>query len=89
MNMPSPAQSFQQFHPYRHHKGGLYLKLCEARHADTDEVLVVYACAASGDVFCRPKADFDGLADSGQPRFAAVAYVTEKPARLALTKGAA
>ncbi len=84
--MPTPP-NFQQFPPFRHHKGGLYLKLCEARHADTQEVLVVYACTASGDVFCRPKADFDGLADSGQPRFVSVAYVTEKTPRLALTKG--
>lgn len=47
-----------QLEIYRHYKGGLYIKLYEAMHADTDEIFVVYACAVRGGVFIRPKANF-------------------------------
>ncbi len=77
-------ENFQQFQPHRHHKGGLYLKLCEARQTETQEVLVVYACAVSGDVFCRPKIEFEGLLPDGHPRFAPVPYVANQQKRLNL-----
>ncbi|HNQ91427.1 MAG TPA: DUF1653 domain-containing protein [Alphaproteobacteria bacterium] len=48
----------QPFETYRHYKGGLYIKLCEGLHTETDEELVVYACAVRGEVFCRPKDQF-------------------------------
>jgi hypothetical protein len=76
--------NFQQFKTYRHYKGGLYLKLAEARHSETDEVLVVYACAASGDVFCRPKTMFEEsvtLPEYQGPRFAPVPYTADKAER--------
>ena len=49
----------RQLPTYQHYKGGLYLKLHEAFHTETEETLVIYACAASGMVFARPKASFD------------------------------
>jgi len=78
------TENFRQFQPYRHYKGGLYLKMCEARHSETDEIMVVYTCAVSGDVFCRPQHMFyDEVEWEGrlQPRFAPVAYVTDKDER--------
>lgn len=44
---------------YRHYKGGLYVKLHEAMHADTEEIFIVYACAVRGGVFIRPKSAFE------------------------------
>jgi len=43
---------------YKHYKGGLYVKLHEALHTETNEELVVYACAVRGEVFARPKSQF-------------------------------
>lgn len=43
---------------YQHFKGGIYIKLCEAQHSETQESLVVYACAVSGEIFARPKTMF-------------------------------
>lgn len=57
---------------YRHYKGGLYIKLYEAMHADTNEIFVVYACAVRGGVFIRPKSAFDetiAVDDFAGPRF--------------------
>jgi len=61
---------------YRHYKGGEYDVLFEARHSETDEVLVVYR-PRYGDrgVWVRPKAMFcETIVADGreQPRFALV-----------------
>lgn len=74
----------RQFEVYQHYKGGLYTKLCEARHSETGEMLVVYCCAASGEVWCRPKAMFEEqVTDDGYcgPRFIAVPYTADKEKR--------
>ncbi|CAD5997355.1 conserved protein of unknown function [Agreia sp. COWG] len=58
--------------PYRHFKGGLYEVIGEARHSETEELLVVYR-SADGGMWVRPLAMFvamterDGVA---VPRFA-------------------
>jgi hypothetical protein len=61
---------------YRHYKGNDYDVLFEARHSETEEVLVVYrALYGARGVWVRPKAMFletvvvDGVP---QPRFALV-----------------
>lgn len=57
---------------YQHFKGGLYTKLCEATHSETGELLVVYSCAASGKIFCRPKDMFYEVVNTDKyfgPRF--------------------
>lgn len=57
---------------YRHYKGGLYLKLCDALHTETNEMMTVYVCAVRGTVYTRPKAMFDEMvttADYTGPRF--------------------
>ena len=61
---------------YRHYKGNDYEVLCEARHSETEEVLVVYrALYGERGTWVRPKAMFietvvvDGVE---QPRFAPV-----------------
>ena len=48
----------RQYKTYKHYKGGTYLLLGEAMHTETHEALVVYVCATSGAMFCRPKAMF-------------------------------
>ena len=59
---------------YRHFKGKEYLLLCEARHTETDEPLVVYQCCyGEFDVWVRPRDSFLAPAPSGaglQVRFA-------------------
>jgi hypothetical protein len=45
----------RQFETYQHYKGGVYLKIAEAIHSETDEVMVVYTSVFSGKVFVRPK----------------------------------
>lgn len=57
---------------YQHFKGGLYIKLCEAQHTETDETLVVYTCAVTGKIYARPKAMFYGQVEKEDykgPRF--------------------
>jgi hypothetical protein len=61
---------------YRHYKGPEYEVLCEARHSETEEVLVVYrALYGEGGTWVRPKDLFletvvvDGVP---RPRFALV-----------------
>ena len=71
----------RQFQTYQHYKGGLYLKLCEARLEATDERMVVYACAVSGEVFCRSKAEFEATLEDGNPRFIPIPYTEDKAAR--------
>jgi hypothetical protein len=61
---------------YRHYKGNEYDVLCEARHSETEEELVVYrALYGARGVWVRPKAMFlETLVIEGvpQPRFALV-----------------
>ncbi len=60
------------FETYQHYKGGLYLKLAEALHTETNEILVIYTCAVRGEVFARPKNMFyEAIAegDYSGPRF--------------------
>lgn len=74
----------RQFGTYQHYKGGIYLKLCEALHTETDETLVVYVCAVSGRTFCRPKAMFEeNLHEDGYngPRFLPLPNDTERQER--------
>lgn len=67
------------FEVYQHRDGGLYTKLCEAKHSETGEELVVYLCAASGDVWARPKAMFE------EPeRFKPVPYMADRAVRKSL-----
>lgn len=71
----------RQFQTYQHYKGGIYLKLCEALHTETDEDLVVYLCAVSGRAFCRPKAMFEENVQDGDyrgPRFIPLPDNTER-----------
>lgn len=56
---------------HRHYKGGLYQKLFDATHSETEELLTIYL-TADGRPFARPKAMFDGLTDDGQRRFAPI-----------------
>ncbi len=46
------------FKSYQHFKGGLYIVLCEGKHTETNEILVTYVSAASGEVYHRPKSMF-------------------------------
>lgn len=62
---------------WRHYKGGEYEVLCEARHSETEEELVVYR-ALYGDrgVWVRPTAMWLEIVETGEgavPRFAPVA----------------
>jgi hypothetical protein len=73
---PEPAPGPVAPGRYRHYKGGEYEVLCEARHSETEEPLVVYrALYGEGGVWVRPTAMFcetvvvDGRA---RPRFARV-----------------
>ena len=61
-----------KFETYQHYKGGLYLKLHEALHTETEEMMVVYACSVRGEVFVRPKDMFYADIQEGDytgPRF--------------------
>lgn len=45
---------------YRHYKGPEYEVLCEARHSETEELLVVYRqLYGDGGVWVRPRAMWD------------------------------
>lgn len=68
------TQPTRQLATYSHYKGGLYVKLMEAFHTETSETMVIYACALSGAVFCRPKAQFEDTVTTPNytgPRFIA------------------
>ncbi len=56
---------------HRHYKGGLYQKLFDATHSETEELLTIYL-TSDGRPFARPKAMFDGLTDDGTRRFAPI-----------------
>lgn len=64
---------------YQHRDGGLYLKLHEATHTETGEAMVVYACAASGDIWVRPKVMFEE-----EGRFMPVPYTEDRAVRKSL-----
>lgn len=60
------------YQTYEHYKGGMYLKLCDALHTETDEMMTVYVCAVRGTVYTRPKAMFEEVVTDGAyrgPRF--------------------
>jgi hypothetical protein len=61
--------SFRATH--RHYKGGLYQKLFDATHSESEELLTIYL-TSDGRPFARPKAMFDGLTDDGVRRFAPI-----------------
>jgi len=54
---------------HRHYKGGLYQKLFDATHSETEELMTVYL-TADGRPFVRPKAMFDEKLPDGRARFA-------------------
>ena len=54
---------------HRHYKGGLYCKLFDAMHSESEEMMTVYL-TADGRPFVRPKAMFDDTLPDGQRRFA-------------------
>jgi hypothetical protein len=62
---------------YRHYKGNLYVLVCEGRHSETHEELVVYRDARNPrKVWVRPKGMFfDSIHLDGEdiPRFQRVA----------------
>lgn len=62
---------------WRHYKGGEYEVLCEARHSETDEELVVYrALYGEQGVWVRPTTMWLATVETGEgavPRFAPVA----------------
>jgi hypothetical protein len=53
---------------HRHYKGGLYQRLFDATHSETEELLTIYL-TEDGQPFARPKAMFDGFIDDGRRRF--------------------
>ncbi len=53
---------------HRHYKGGLYQKLFDVTHSETEELLTIYL-TADGRPFARPKAMFDGMTEDGRQRF--------------------
>ena len=56
---------------HRHYKGGLYRKLFDARHSETEELLTVYQ-SADGRHWVRPTAMFDERLPDGRLRFAPI-----------------
>lgn len=77
----------RQFSTYQHHKGGVYIKLAEAIHTETNEPLTVYTCAVSGMVFCRPTESFNEVINEGGysgPRFIPLPSDTTKSQRKSL-----
>ena len=66
---------------YQHFKGGIYVKLAEAVHTETNEIMVVYICASSGEVFVRPKEMFYDKVKTGNysgPRFKEISETAGK-----------
>ncbi len=62
----------RQYESYQHYKGGIYLKIGEALHTETEEEMVVYVSAFSGKMFVRPKEMFFEMVEyNGEtmPRF--------------------
>lgn len=71
--LPHPADSSLELGRYRHYKGRDYELIGLARHADTEELLVVYRCLYGNyDLWVRPYADFIAPVEIGGeliPRF--------------------
>jgi hypothetical protein len=66
---------------YQHFKGGLYIKLCEAKHTESEETLVIYASAVTGEVYARPKSMFYGQVEKENykgPRFIVIPPFTAR-----------
>ena len=63
---------------FRHYKGGLYEYICEARHSETEEELVVYRPLYNDSgVWVRPKKMFfEDVTVNGErvPRFSEIIY---------------
>ena len=61
---------------FRHYKGGLYAYICEARHSETEEELVVYRPLYNDSgVWVRPKKMFfEDVTVNGErvPRFSEI-----------------
>jgi len=77
----------RQFRTFQHFKGGLYLVLGEALHTESQETLLVYVCAVSGAMFCRPKAMFEEIIETDTykgPRFIPIPDSTSKEQRKAI-----
>lgn len=69
---------------YQHFKGGIYIKLCEARHSENGETLVIYSCASSGEIFARPKSMFYSHVETENykgPRFIIIPPIISKESR--------
>lgn len=80
----------QNYETYLHYKGGLYIKLHEALHTETNEVLVIYVCAVRGEVFARPKSSFEEILSTPTyqgPRFKRVPSTDKEGAKEFLMKG--
>ena len=74
----------RQFSTYQHYQGGVYFKLAEALHTETEEMLVIYTCAVSGVVFARPKEMFEEQITTPEytgPRFIPMPVSTTKAQR--------
>ena len=56
---------------HRHYKGGLYQKLFDAVHSETEEILTIYM-TSDGRYFARSKDMFDGLTVDGKQRFTVI-----------------
>lgn len=60
---------------FQHFKGNRYTVLCEAKHSETEEDLVVYKKEGDEKIWVRPKRMFEGTVKvNGQsvPRFAPI-----------------
>lgn len=79
-----------KFETYQHYKGGLYLKLHEALHTETNETMVIYVCAVRGEVFARPKDMFYADIQEGDysgPRFKRIPDFDKEGAKTFLKSG--
>lgn len=45
-------------HTYQHKKGGRYILICEAKHSETGEMMVVYKSCDRDEYWVRPAAMF-------------------------------
>lgn len=53
---------------YKHYKGGVYEVICEGRHTETEEELIVCK-AGNGSIWIRPKKMFFERLQDGRKRF--------------------
>lgn len=68
---PENEEEAIQIATHRHYKGGLYYKLFDALHTETQENMTVYlhVWPHDGGAYARPQLMFDGKNDDGQIRF--------------------